>query len=122
MAALPVVPYNPPLPLPFQWTINAAIQLIRERRQLNDRFARRRHHGTLWTNIANNVFAITGLAVIPNQCKIKWRTLKRGFENSLQIARENSEDFPFDSPNSFDEACFTELSDQFWVQTSNYLF
>jgi hypothetical protein len=115
MAALPVVPFNPPPPPQFQWTMNAAIQLIRERRQLNDQFARSRRHGALWNNIANNVFAITGLVVIPDQCKNKWRTLKRGFENSVQIARENLENFPLSSPNTFDEACFAQMSDQFWV-------
>jgi hypothetical protein len=44
MAAL--VPYNPPAPPAFQWTINAARQLIAERRNLHEQFERiaNRHH------------------------------------------------------------------------------
>lgn len=43
MAGLPglaLVPFNQPLPPPFQWTINATTQLIIERRNFDWQFKR----------------------------------------------------------------------------------
>ncbi|GBC51426.2 hypothetical protein RIR_jg26091.t1 [Rhizophagus irregularis DAOM 181602=DAOM 197198] len=69
MAAL--VPFVPPPPPVFQWTINAARQLIAERRNLHQQFERiaNRHHVNAWTIIANRVFVATGFAATPRQCK-----------------------------------------------------
>ncbi|CAB4375947.1 unnamed protein product [Rhizophagus irregularis] len=55
MAAL--VPFVPPPPPVFQWTINAARQLIAEWRNLHQQFKRiaNRHHVNAWTIIANRI-------------------------------------------------------------------
>jgi hypothetical protein len=120
MAAL--VPYNPPPPPAFQWTTNAAIQLIRERRNLHTQFDRiaNSHHINVWTIIANRVFAATGLVVTAQQCRTKWNALKRGYENITRILLGNEEEFPIQSPNNFDRTCFNEMYDEFWLRTGNY--
>jgi hypothetical protein len=119
-----LVLYQRPAPPPFRWTIDAAKQLIRERRNLNWQFEQlaNRDHNNVWVQIANRLFAAIGFVATANQCRIKWNSLKRGFENSRRIYSGNTEDFPISSPNNFDESCFNEMSDQFWLQTSNYLF
>ena len=117
-----IVPYSAPPPRPFQWTINSSIQLIRERRNANSQFVQLRNsgHHAVWSSIANNIFNTTGLVIMPNQCRTKWNSLKRGYENLIRIMSDNRRGYPLSSPNSFDEACFGEMSDEFWVVTSNY--
>ncbi|CAB4423719.1 unnamed protein product [Rhizophagus irregularis] len=117
MAAL--VPFVPPPPPVFQWTINAARQLIAERRNLHQQFERiaNRHHVNAWTIIANRVFVATGFAATPRQCQTKWNALKRGYENLSRIINNNDDDIPIISPNSFDRACFADMNDEFWLQT-----
>jgi len=117
-----IVPYSAPPPRPFQWTINSSIQLIRERRNANSQFVQLRNsgHHAVWSSIANNIFNTTGLVVTPNQYRTKWNSLKRGYENLIRIMSDNRRGYPLSSPNSFDEACFGEMSDEFWVVTSNY--
>ncbi|GET53153.1 hypothetical protein GLOIN_2v1451707 [Rhizophagus irregularis DAOM 181602=DAOM 197198] len=94
MAAL--VPFVPPPPPVFQWTINAARQLIAERRNLHQQFEKiaNRHHVNAWTIIANRVFVVTGFAATPRQCQIKWNALKRGYENLSRIINNNDDDIP----------------------------
>ncbi|GBC41080.2 hypothetical protein GLOIN_2v1815051 [Rhizophagus irregularis DAOM 181602=DAOM 197198] len=117
MAAL--VPFVPPPPPVFQWTINAARQLIAERRNLHQQFERiaNRHHVNAWTIIANRVFVATGFAATPRQCQTKWNAFKRGYENLSKIINNNDDDIPIISPNSFDRACFADMNDEFWLQT-----
>ncbi|GET55967.1 hypothetical protein GLOIN_2v1815051 [Rhizophagus irregularis DAOM 181602=DAOM 197198] len=117
MAAL--VPFVPPLPPVFQWTINAARQLIAERRNLHQQFERiaNCHHVNAWTIIANRVFVATGFAATPRQCQTKWNALKRVYENLSRIINNNDDDIPIISPNSFDRACFADMNDEFWLQT-----
>ncbi len=115
--AAALVPFHQPPPPAFQWTVNAATQLIRERRNMQwqfDRLANRNHNNT-WTLVANRLLAATGFAATANQCSRKWNALKRGYENSRRILTGNEEDFPITSPNSFDDACFNEMSDEFWM-------
>ena len=123
MSLLPV-PFSPPPPRPFQWTMNSALQLIRERRAANAQFTQLRNsaHHAVWSMIANNIFANTGLVVTPNQCQTKWNSLKRGYENLSRIMTDNRRGYPIRSPNSFDKTCFQEMGDEFWTVTSNYLF
>jgi len=112
-----IVPYSAPPPRPFQWTINSSIQLIRERRNANSQFVQLRNsgHHAVWNSIANNIFNTTGLVITPNQCRTKWNSLKRGYENLIKIMSNNRRGYPLSSPNSFDEACFGEMNDEFCV-------
>lgn len=119
--ANPVVRYNPPQ-RQFQWTTNAALQLIRERRAFHGQFQVSRNHDDLWRIIANNVFAATGLLVSQHQCRTKWNALKRGYENLIRVITDNPQNHPVTSPTDFDLDCFNEMSDRFWMQISNYLF
>ena len=121
MAAL--VPYHPPPRPVFQWSVVGAIQLIRERRNLHDQFERlaNNRHDEAWTLISNRVFAATGFVATPKQCRVKWQSLKRGYENLSRIMNGNDNDFPITSPNKFDRECFNEMNDEFWLRTGNYL-
>jgi len=108
----------------FQWTTNAAIQLIRERRNVHDQFDRLANNRQvyLWNLISTRIRVATGFVATGAQCRTKWNALKRGFENSLRIITENPQRLPTRSPNNFDRDCFNEMSDQFWLRTGNYLF
>ena len=120
MAAL--VPYNPPPPPTFQWTIDAARQLITKQRNLHNQFERiaNYHHANAWTIMSNRVFAATGFVVTPRQCITKWNALKRGYENLNRIINNNNDNIPIASPNSFNRVCFADMSDEFWLRTGNY--
>ncbi|GBC18549.1 hypothetical protein GLOIN_2v1815051 [Rhizophagus irregularis DAOM 181602=DAOM 197198] len=86
-AALVVVPYHQ-LPAPvFQWMVNVAIQLIRERCNLYWQFERLAIHNynDVWALTANWLFIMTSFVTISNQCHTKWNALKRGYENLLRI-------------------------------------
>jgi hypothetical protein len=112
-------------PSPFMWTLPAAVQLVRERRVLNHLFAsrtRNTNYDGAWAQISNNLFAATGFVATPNQCRSKWQALKRGYENLSRVIRDNPRDYPLTSPNNFDHACYLEMSDEFWLQSSNYIF
>src|SRR5205823_15126362 len=106
-----IVPYSAPSPRPFQWTINSSIQLIRERKNANSQFVQLRNsgHHAVWSSIANNIFNTTGLVVTLNQCRTKWNSLKRGYENLIRITIDNRRGYPLSRPNSFDEAWLREM-------------
>jgi hypothetical protein len=38
-----------------------------------------------------------------------------------RILAGNEDDFPIASPNSFDQACFMEMSDEFWLQAGTVI-
>ena len=76
-----LVPHHQAGPRQFAWTIPTALQLIRERRALNDQFVARhgnRSHEAVWNVVANNLFAATGFQATGDQYKSKWNTLRRG--------------------------------------------
>ena len=76
-----LVPFHPLPPPPFAWTLPAALQLIRERRILNNLFQPRhghRSHGPAWNQVAINLFATSGFNATADQCRSKWNSLKRG--------------------------------------------
>src|SRR5438270_463775 len=110
-----LVPFHQPAPQTFTWSLTAALQLIRERRALNNTFITNRNHTAAWNQVATNVFAATGFVCTSDQCRNKWNALKRGYENMKRILGNNPNSFPLQSPNNFDHACFMEISDQFWV-------
>src|SRR5881275_2523675 len=114
--------YTTVMKLKLLLLINSLIQLICECRNVNSQFVQLRNsgHHAVWSSIANNIFNTTGLVVTPNQCRTKWNSLKRGYKNLIRIMSDNRREYPLSSPNSFDEACFGEMSDEFWVVTSNY--
>lgn len=114
-----LVPYHRPAPLTFSWSLNGTLQLIRERRTLDATFRSNRSHGTVWNQVANNIFAATGFICTANQCRSKWNALKRGYENMQRILADNPNDFPLDSLNDFDHACFMLMADEFWAPNSN---
>lgn len=114
-----LVPYHQPAPQTFSWSLNAALQLIRERRNLNNTFRTSRNHTAAWNQVANNIFAAVGFVCTSDQCRSKWNALKRGYENMQRILADNPEGFPLASPNDFDHAFFMEMADQFWAPSSN---
>ena len=66
-----LVPIRPLHLLLFVWTLPAAIQLIRERRMLNNHFVQyhgNRNHENVWHAITNNLFVATGFVAIAVQC------------------------------------------------------
>ena len=61
-----LVPIRLICPPPFAWTLPVAIQLIRERRMLNNHFVQQhgnRNHENAWHAVANNLFIATGFVI-----------------------------------------------------------
>lgn len=73
-----LVPFHRPGRPLFSWTIPSAVQLIRERRNLNNTFRANQNHDAAWQTVANNLFAATGFVVTGAQCRNKFNALKRG--------------------------------------------
>ena len=66
----------------FQWTVNASLQLIQERRNLHDQYDQfervvNNHLINLWNLITNRTQAATGFIATANQCRQNG-TLLRG--------------------------------------------
>ena len=79
MAAL-APPLAAPLNLPFQWTNLAALQLIRERRALQQQFeaCAGRNQDPLWRMVSTNLFNNIGFVASPHQCRSKFGALTAG--------------------------------------------
>ncbi|CAB5191396.1 unnamed protein product [Rhizophagus irregularis] len=102
------------------WPFDATRALIRYRRLYHNVFEDRsiRDHSIIWARIARRISNNYNFIVIQNQCRNKWRALKRGFENLTRINNGNPDGHPIHSPNNYDIRFFNELSDEFWLQTS----
>jgi hypothetical protein len=114
-----LVPYHQPAPQTFAWSLPAALQLIIERQNVHNTFCTSRNHTAAWNQVANNIFMATGFVCTADQCRNKWNALKRGYENMARLYAENPQNLPLASPNNFDQACFTAMSDEFWGPRSN---
>ena len=44
---------------------------------------------------------------------------QKEYENMRRIMADNTNNFPLDSPNDFDHACFMLMTDEFWAPNSN---
>ncbi|CAB5390563.1 unnamed protein product [Rhizophagus irregularis] len=102
------------------WLFDATRALIRYRRLYHDVFENRliRDHSIIWARIARRISNNYNFIVTQNQCRNKWRALKRGFENLTRINNRNPDGHPIHSPNNYDIRFFNELNDEFWLQTS----
>ena len=80
-----LVPFHRPAPQTFTWSLTAALQLIRERRALNNTFITNRNHTATWNQVTTNIFAATGFICTSDQCRSKWNALKRGYKNMERI-------------------------------------
>ena len=107
----------------WNWPENATFTLIRNRRRYHGQFEDRtvRDHTQIWQRIANNIYQRDNFLVSQQQCRNKWRALQRGYENLRRLFNGNPNRYPTHSPNTYDTRFYTELSDEFWERTSNYL-
>ncbi|CAI2200368.1 7982_t:CDS:1, partial [Funneliformis geosporum] len=64
----------------FEWTIEAARELIRLQRENHDdfEFVPNNRHERIWRTISNQLFLNRGFAASPSQCRRKWYSLKYG--------------------------------------------
>src|SRR5271154_3107364 len=90
-----LVPYHPLAPQTFAWSLPAALQLIRERRNVHNTFCTSRNHTAAWNQVANNIFMAIGFVCTGDQCRNKWTALKREYKNMAQLYTENPENFPW---------------------------
>ncbi|CAI2185098.1 8066_t:CDS:1, partial [Funneliformis geosporum] len=69
-----------PVVASFEWTIEAARELIRLRRENHDdfEFISNNHHKRIWRTISNQLFLNRGFAASPSQYRRKWYSLKYG--------------------------------------------
>ena len=105
------------------WPINATLILIRQRRieQPNFEWVANYEHNQIWTRISLQILIIDGFYTSARQCQIKWQALKSGYENLAYILNSNPDDHMIRSPNRYDRLFYKEMSDEFWISTSDYL-
>ncbi|CAI2199682.1 4188_t:CDS:1, partial [Funneliformis geosporum] len=70
----------PPVVASFEWTIDAARELIQLRRENHDdfEFVPNNRHERIWKTISNQLFLNRRFAASPSQCHRKWYSLKYG--------------------------------------------
>ncbi|CAI2200798.1 8583_t:CDS:1, partial [Funneliformis geosporum] len=70
----------PPVVDSFEWTIDAARELIRLRRENYDdfEFVPNNRHERIWRTISNQLFLNRGFVTSPSQYRRKWYSLKYG--------------------------------------------
>ena len=113
-----------PAVAPFEWTVDAARELIRLRRNNHDdfEFVPNNRHERIWQNISNRLYINRGFTASPSQCQRKWYSLKYGYENLKRLeAGENPHDQPIINPTLHDRLLYADLGDEFWLRTGNYL-
>ena len=103
------------------WTFNMTQNLIELRAEYQDDFenSANRDHIDIWNRIAIRISFRDQTLVTARQCQIKWRALRRGYDNVCRILSGNREGFPIQSPNLFDIEFFEMMSDEFWLLKSN---
>ena len=104
------------------WPINATLTLIRQRRieQPSFEWTVNHEHNRIWTRISLQILIIDGFYTSARHCQIKWQALKSGYENLAYILNSNPDNYMIRSPNRYDRL-FHEMSDEFWISTSDYL-
>ena len=108
----------------FSWPNDATLTLIERRRHYQGRFAStainlQRH---LWERIATDINTQhVNFAPTRRQCRTKWNSLKKGYENLKRLINGNPNRFPTHTPSLHDERFHQELSDEFWLTERNYL-
>jgi hypothetical protein len=105
------------------WPIDATYTLIRQRRaeQPNFEWVANYEHNRIWSRISFQILLRDGFYVSTRQCQIKWQALKNGYENIGHILNSNPDEYNIRSPNRYDRLFHAEMSDEFWISSSDYL-
>ena len=76
----------------FEWTVEAAQELIHLRRAKHNEFefVPNNHHERIWQDISNRLYINRGFVVSPSQCRRKWYSLKYGYENLKRLEAEEN--------------------------------
>ena len=109
-------------PPAFEWSRDAAGELIRLRRNHQDHFEFVSHNRQerIWRIISNELLNNVGFVATPSQCRRKWYSLKYGYENLKRLeAGENPHDQPITNPTLHDRLFHDVLGDEFWLRTGN---
>ena len=105
------------------WSFDMTQELIALRARFQDEFenSANRDHINIWGTIAVRISLNSQILVTARQCQIKWRSLKRGYDNICRILSGNREGYPTFSPNLFDIEFFNMMQQEFWMPQSNNL-
>jgi hypothetical protein len=105
------------------WTFEMTQELIVLRARFNAEFenSANRDHIDIWSTIAVRISLNSQTLVTARQCQIKWRSLRRGYDNICRILSDNREGYPTFSPNLFDIEFFDMMRQEFWTPQSNNL-
>jgi len=105
------------------WSFDMTQELIALRARFQDEFenSANRDHINIWGTIAVRISLNSQILVTARQCQIKWRSLKRGYDNICCILSGNREGYPTFSPNLFDIEFFNMMQQEFWMPQSNNL-
>ena len=83
---------------------------------------RLRDQAKLWLRISNFIYNTYFIDVSVAQCRQKWNALVSGYENLKRLMNDNPEGYRTFTPSSYDRHFYNEMSDEFWIDLSNYLF
>jgi Myb/SANT-like DNA-binding domain len=107
-----------------EWPLDATEGLIRRRFYYKEEFfARRvRDQAELWVRISNHIYNTYFINVTAAQCRQKWNSLVYGYENLKRLNNDNPDGFRTYCPSYYDRFFYHEMSGEFWINPSNYLF
>jgi hypothetical protein len=107
-----------------EWPLDVTEALIRRRRFYKEDFytTRLRDQAELWLRISNYIYNTYFVDVSVAQCRQKWNALVSGYENLKCLMNDNPEGYRTFTPSSYDRHFYNEMSDEFWIDLSNYLF
>jgi hypothetical protein len=107
-----------------EWPMGATEGLIRRRRHYKEEFfvTRQRDQNRIWERISNFIYNNYNVDTTARQCRQKWNSLVYGYENLKNLNNNNPRRYRTFTPSFYDIRFYNEMSSEFWINTSNYLF
>jgi len=108
----------------WEWPLNATEGLIKRRCFYKEEFftTRLQDQGELWILISNFIFNTYFINTTSSQCWQKWNSILHGYRNLKCLNNDNLKGYQTFTPSYYDQHFYDKMSDEFWINPSNYLF
>jgi len=106
-----------------EWPLNATEGLIKHRCFYKEEFFTTRlwDQRELWILISNFIFNTYFINTTPLHWQ-KWNSILHGYRNLKRLNNDNLKGYWTFTPSYYDQHFYDEMSDEFWINPSNYLF